>query len=170
MNLHKLNPAIHWNEYNMHVPIVPTPLPVRGGTQSVQISIASSGIGGSNGHCVIEAPPRRSPGDSSWPCTMGPVLLTVGALSPKSTTSLCTSFDALLKRYPNQACSLSVLLGRRSRQMTWRSFTVLDTGADAKVEFTTPVLVPRSSPIIGFVFSGQGPQHINSTSVIPGET
>ena len=160
VNLHRLNPAIHWSEYNMQAPVAPTPLNLPAQSNKALISISSFGIGGANGHCVIEEPPARPIITRSL--IHGPVLLAIGALSPRAITSLCTSYDVLLREYPEEAASLSHCLGRRSRQMSWRCFAVVDPENTSKTDFTPPLLVPRAKPVFGFVFSGQGPQHFDS--------
>jgi len=57
VNLLNPNPAIHWEDFHLRVPVSPTLLPCQSTTGSSLISLASSGIGGANGHCVVEAPP-----------------------------------------------------------------------------------------------------------------
>lgn len=161
VNLQRLNPAIRWEEYKLHAPVTATPLPTHGKHGRSLISIASSGIGGSNGHCVIEAPPRRVVHDFKGSFKSMPVLLVVGGLSPRAITVLCDSISMLVKEHPSEAAALSVNLGRRVRQMTWRSFAVVDPTADDKITFTQPLLTTRTKPGLGFVFSGQGPQHLH---------
>ena len=56
--------------------------------------------------------------------------------------------------------SLSIVLGRRSRQMTWRSFAIGEPGSNTV--FSVPHFVPRIPNSVVFIFSGQGPQHKDS--------
>lgn len=164
INLRNPNPAILWDQYNLHAPVVPTVLPIHSESGRALVSIASSGIGGSNGHCVVEEPPERPSLDGQSPLVQGPVLLMVGALSPRATEPLSKSFYNVCKEHPNDAAALSTLLGRRIRQMTWRSFTIADPISGLGSQFTPPAFVRRNKPSVGFVFSGQGPQHLASKS------
>ncbi len=52
------------------------------------ISIGSSGIGGSNGHVVLESPPSRTETKVARAEKPAPVLLVSGGLSPRSATSV----------------------------------------------------------------------------------
>ncbi|KAK0447900.1 putative polyketide synthase [Desarmillaria tabescens] len=125
------------------------------------VSINSSGIGGANGHALLEAPPSVGlPTNSS--IDDGPTLLVTGGLSPRSASANTDSLAALIKKYPSQARAISTIHGRQARQMTWRTYGIYNP-KDSVLSFSPPALCPRQSsrsPII-FVFSGQGPQHIN---------
>ncbi|KAK1220914.1 Mycolipanoate synthase [Marasmius sp. AFHP31] len=162
VNLRNLNPKIKWDQYSLKVPRECTPLPCRSSDRKSLVSIASSGIGGATGHVVLEGPPpttleRPKSSDTS----SKPALFVVGGLSPRTTSSVADSAAALLREHPDAAPNLSVAYGRRSRQMTWRSFAVIDPTNMSKIRFSQPVLTTRTRPPVGFVFSGQGPQHIN---------
>ncbi len=162
VNFSTPNPAIKWDEYQLRVPVEPTPIPNRCPSKRALVSIASSGIGGSNGHAIVEAPARPKPEDES-PWTGGPILLLAAGLSPRSATAVNDSLTQIaLKGDAVQLPILSAIMGRRARQMTWRSAAVFCPGEDEKPKFSTAVAVPRKRSPIVFVFSGQGPQHIAS--------
>jgi acyl transferase domain-containing protein len=130
------------------------------------VAMTSSGIGGANGHCVIQGPPQASvsisSGKSFWRAEVEPdtFLLVVGGLSPRSTSSLSQSLQESLQ--PHSAADVALTYGRVSRSMTWRSWGVLR--GHQPVRFSEPTLVPKDSKHVVFVFSGQGPQHLESMS------
>ncbi|KAF8530083.1 putative polyketide synthase [Hysterangium stoloniferum] len=161
VNLSTPNPRIDWNKYHLHVPTECTPLPCHSKTGSL-ISLCSSGIGGANGHVVLEAPPR--PFISGLPSHLGnqrPILLVAGALSPRSISSVSDTLSDLILEHPDRSEFLSTVYGRRSRQMPWRSYAIYSPGQTTKLKFSSPSLVPRIKPPIVFVFAGQGPQHLD---------
>ena len=163
-NLNKPNPAIHWDKYKLKVPIEPTPLPCRSASKRSLVAICSSGIGGSNGHAVIESPPppTRVINDLSVKAdTQAPVLLMAGGLTPRATAAVSDTLVELIMSHDNKA-ALSTVFGRRSRQMTWRSFAVASAGITPR--FSAPILAPRKKGPIVFLFSGQGPQNLHSMS------
>ncbi|KAJ7459820.1 hypothetical protein FB451DRAFT_1182121 [Mycena latifolia] len=153
VNFSTPNPAIRWKEYNLRVPIETTKLGRRSGRSLIAMS--SSGIGGSNGHVVLEAPPQHE--YSSATPQARPVLLVPGGLSPQTATAVAAS---LATSDPDDLSTLSTIHGRRSRQLTWRTFATWVPGQEV-IEFPPPVLSPKLKAPIVFVFSGQGPQHLN---------
>ncbi|KIJ47810.1 hypothetical protein M422DRAFT_248376 [Sphaerobolus stellatus SS14] len=85
VNLTTLNPRIKWDEYRLRVPVEQTPLPCRSKTGRSLIALSSSGIGGSNGHVVLEAPPAKPLSNGEQPDILDlsrPLLLMAAALSP----------------------------------------------------------------------------------------
>ncbi|OSX62601.1 hypothetical protein POSPLADRAFT_1055974, partial [Postia placenta MAD-698-R-SB12] len=156
INIRSLNPAIRWREYRLCVPQCPIALPCHSERLPL-IAMSSSGIGGSNGHAVLEGPPvRASHNTHTSPEADLPKLLISGGLSSRSVSVVAESIADVAS---SGACSLSTLstvLGRRSRSMTWRSFAITDLG---RPTFSPPQLCPREARPIVFVFSGQGPQH-----------
>ncbi|KAK0190671.1 hypothetical protein F5146DRAFT_1194907 [Armillaria mellea] len=155
-----LNPAIDWT--NISVPTTVSPLRARNPSGRPLVAINTSGIGGANAHAVLEGPPPF--GDPSKGGGLGgPVLLVTGGLSPRSASSNADALAQMVLKNTGLARQISTTYGRRSRQMTWRSYAVFEPEAGA-LTFSPPVLCPRHSnrsPVV-FVFSGQGPQHIDS--------
>ncbi|KAF8898071.1 hypothetical protein CPB84DRAFT_1748077 [Gymnopilus junonius] len=140
VNIRHLNPGIKWDEYRLRVPLESTPLSVRSSDKSL-VSIAGSGIGGSNGHVVLESPPRRKPlvnGASVGLNSRGPLLIMTGGLSARAATSISESIQSSFGNYVSDLPGLSTVLGRRSKQAT---------------------TFPRIINSLIYVFSGQGPQH-----------
>ena len=163
VNLKKLNPAIHWDEYKFRVPLEPEPLPCRSPSGVSLFSVGSSGISGTNGHAVIESPPKvPAPKNTFWvPGTTIPGLLVAGGLSPRSASSVVELLQEMVNEYPPHV--LSRVFGRRSRSLTWRAFAIENEGKLSR--FSTPVLAPKTTPPVIFVLSGQGPQHLRSKSM-----
>ena len=160
VNLVDPNPKIRWDEYHLKVALDPIPLSSRTGTGCSLVSMASSGIGGSNGHAVLESPPSQGYGHP--PINPGsPVLFIVGGLSPRAAQEISASLiDALSKDSSPKALSQAAKHARRARQMFWRSHFVFTPGSTELPANPEPILAPKSSPPVVFVFTGQGPQHM----------
>ena len=170
VNLNKPNPAIRWKQYHLRVPRDREPLPARSDTGRPLIAMTSSGIGGANGHAVIEGPPAASGPPAFWQVEFlqqVPALLVAGALSPRSATAVGeTLLDHLLKHEHEEGAhhALARHLGRRTRSMTWRSGVLYSSalGASSGLNFDKPALATKVRSPIVFVFSGQGTQHLHS--------
>ena len=164
VNFHVPNPAIKWKEYGLRVPTQPTRLPCHSSSGRSLISLSSSGIGGANGHCVVESPPSLRVLEPFWSlpdsCEV-PHLFVAGALSPRSAIGLAEGLKQTVQQSDTDPRSISLVLGRRSRSMPWRSYSILAKGNLKK--FSEPSLTHGSNdtPLV-FVFSGQGPQHLHS--------
>ncbi|KAI0364399.1 ketoacyl-synt-domain-containing protein [Pilatotrama ljubarskyi] len=161
VNLKTPNPAIKWKEYRLRVPVEQEELVVRAPSGRPLVAMTSSGVGGTNAHCVVEGPPPASLKPSAiWSagCEV-PLLLIAGGLSPRSTVALSEDLREKLPSWASEDVKQAVAraLGRRGRSMTWRSFAVKD--GEVLTKFSEPVLATRASPSVVFVFSGQGPQH-----------
>ena len=127
--------------------------------------MTSSGIGGANGHCVVEGPPPPLARQTEfWMSSVKvPALLVSGGLSPRSTTALASALNNALATPNCEDAALARVFGRRARSMTWRSCAVSQAGQSAT--FGEPVLAPKTRPPIVFVFSGQGTQYFDSERV-----
>ena len=154
------NPKILWDQYRLHVPLEPTPLGCRSDFGRPLISLASSGIGGSNGHIVVESAPEV-PGLNGRLVSDVPILFPVGALTPRSVQSLSGSLISLLMSDASPAAlSQAVAHSRRARQNPWRSYFLFSPHSDQPPKVAAPVMAPSTPPPVVFVFAGQGPQHI----------
>ena len=89
-----------------------------------------------------------------------PFLLVAAGLSPRSATTVAADLAKLASEIPGELPVLSTIYGRRARQMTWRAAAI--STSDCPFVFPPPRFVPRTTPPLVFVFSGQGPQHIES--------
>lgn len=155
------NSKILWDKYRLRVATEAIALGSRSSSGRSLISMASSGIGGSNGHVVVEAPPPP-PLHLTRVSPETPVLFVIGGLSPKSAQSLSDSAVKMLTaNSSSEAVSQAVALARRARQLPWRThFTYYPKSASFS-KIPNPVLAPKVSPPVIMVFSGQGPQHIH---------
>ncbi|KAI0358347.1 ketoacyl-synt-domain-containing protein, partial [Trametes cingulata] len=168
VHLKRPNPAIRWSEWKLRVPLDPEPLGCRSSTGRSLIALSSSGIGGANGHCVVEAPPARDDdAPSFWQREImapAPTLLVVGGLTPRSAAAAAErALDTVLDA-SNDLQSLARTLARRARSMTWRSFALLDSEHNAR--FTEPSIAPKTAPRLVYIFSGQGGQHMQMGRVL----
>lgn len=163
VNFKNPNPGIRWDEYGLTVPLDQTPLSTPPGVTGLPlISLLSSGIGGSNGHCLLQAPPSR-PASPNLPKTnIHDVLLVSGGLSPRTASSVSEDLRTLADEGPSDLRVISAAYGRNSRSMTWRSYAVVSVDSSRTIQFSAPSLAPRVKPPIVYVFSGQGPQHFHS--------
>ncbi|KZT66436.1 hypothetical protein DAEQUDRAFT_739999 [Daedalea quercina L-15889] len=160
VNLSVPNPAINWKEHNMRVPVTPEKLDIRSSSGRALIAMTSYGIGGANGHCVVEAPTSNINGMLGFWAHRSPVvplLLIAGGLSPRSASAVGEKLkDVATKR---DCMHVGRALGRRARSMLWRAYSVVQEGQVPR--FSEPLLAPKIAPQLVFVFSGQGPQHWN---------
>jgi acyl transferase domain-containing protein len=161
VNLVTRNPKILWDEYNLNAPTEAVPLPCRSLSGKSLISLAGSGIGGSNGHVVLESPPLLPKINASVPAD-APILFLVGGLSPRATSEISDSLVKLLSNDSSPAAlSTAVCHARRARQCPWRTFFTFTPGSTTSPKVENPVLVPNNPPLLVYVFTGQGPQHVN---------
>lgn len=161
MHFNERNPQIKWDKYQLRVPTEQIPLEARSSSGRSLIAMASSGIGGSNGHIVIEGSPLLSY-DTTQLLPEAPVLFIVGGLTPKAVQSLSDSVLQLLSSDSSSAAlSQAVTLARRARDLPWRTHFIFNSVAKSLPTIPPPVLVPKSSPPVVLVFTGQGPQHVN---------
>jgi acyl transferase domain-containing protein len=91
-----------------------------------------------------------------------PILFVVGGLSPRSAQTMSESVLQILTADPSlDALSQAVTLARRARQMPWRTHFTFSPGSSFPPTIPNPVLIPKETPPIVMVFTGQGPQNIN---------
>ena len=154
------NPKILWDKHQLHVPLEPTPLGCRSDSGRSLISLASSGIGGSNGHVVVEGAPEV-PLSNERLVSDTPILFPVGALTPRSAQSLSDSLISLLMNDPSPAAlSQAAVYSRRARQHPWRTYFLFSPRSHQEPKVPAPAMAPSTPPPVIFVFAGQGPQHI----------
>ncbi|KAH9840927.1 ketoacyl-synt-domain-containing protein [Rhodofomes roseus] len=158
VNFKNSNQKIRWTEYGFRVPVETEVLRCRAESGSPLIAMTSSGIGGANGHVVVEGAPSLTEIPSTFWCGDAIALLISAGLSPRSVAALNESLNQLDGKYVDYS-AVSRALGRRARSMTWRSYAVVANGCVSR--FSEPVLAPKGISPIVFVLSGQGPQHWN---------
>ncbi|KAK7039784.1 polyketide synthase [Favolaschia claudopus] len=140
-NYNTPNPAIRWDEYNMRIIPEVEEFNARSPCGKRLVSINSSGLLGANGHVIVEDPPEKASGNI-------PVLLVAAGLSPRTATSIAADLTKLMVDLPDELATLSNIYGRRARQLTWRTASVLTPGGSC--EFPAPRFVPRGAPSVVF--------------------
>lgn len=161
VNFRTRNPKIKWDEYRLRVVSEVSPLTARHPSGRALVSIASSGIGGSNGHAVLEAPPQRETSMPLRVVSKRPVLLAAGGLSLRSILALCDRLSNKLLHLDDLS-AVAAVSGRRARQMNWRSIALYSPDDQTSPTFSFPILSPRSHGPLVYVFAGQGPQYFES--------
>ncbi|KAJ7484906.1 hypothetical protein B0H11DRAFT_1163748 [Mycena galericulata] len=153
------NPAvtIDWDTFQIVVPVEPTPLGCHSSSGRSIISLSGFALGGATGHVVLQAPPRNSNQTTTQVAT-APILFIVGGLSSNAVDQISRGVLEMVADCPKTLSECAVTLSRRARQLPWRSY------------FTVPILphkpiapaalIPRETSPLAFVFSGQGPQHL----------
>ncbi|KAJ6518275.1 hypothetical protein C8R47DRAFT_1312711 [Mycena vitilis] len=147
---------IDWGSYQATVPVEPTPLGCRSSSGRSVISLSSSGLGGTTGHVVLQAPPPPAePISALW---TAPVLFLVGGLSSNAVDLISQGilqFDVADSGALRECAST---LSRRARQLPWRKYFTIPSSPRAPMQNAT--LIPNPTSPLVFVFSGQGPQHL----------
>lgn len=102
-NLTAPNEKIQWKEHNLLVPnTTPVLLTPRASSQKALVSLSSFGIGGANGHVIVEGLARsntnRSRSYQRLSDPNGAVLIMSGGLSPRSSSAMT---DLLRETFTN---------------------------------------------------------------------
>ncbi|KAF7348045.1 Polyketide synthase [Mycena sanguinolenta] len=148
--------AITWDNFRVTVPIEPTALGCRSSSGRAVISLSGSGLGGATGHVVLQAPP--APIQPSSQVSTAPVLILVGGLSSGIVDRISEAALRLVTSDPSTLLDCAVTLSRRARQLPWRTYFTLAHSPSSIIPPAT--LVPKEHSPLVFVFSGQGPQHL----------
>ena len=177
-SLTQVNPRIRWQQHNLQLAREKTRLPCKG--KEPLISLSSFGIGGTNGHAILEGfSSNQSDADRHRINTNddvieldAPILLSIGALSAKQAGKVAEVTYAQLERAAkngaatrSQIASLATRLAREARQCTWRSHLVttvrkmLSSDAQPLPPMPNATMQPKTRTPLLFVLSGQGPQH-----------
>ena len=168
INFSKANPAIPLDEWNMVVPTKLTPWPA---AQTKRMSISGFGMGGTNGHIVMDA-------------FSHPAALSNGAVASRTNNkrlfvfsshdkagfkrvgkSLAEHLDTLgaAASSPAYLANLAYTLAKARSGLAWRATCLAENAAELREQLTTMVgedaaRAPSSPPRIGLVFTGQGAQ------------
>ncbi|KIJ29042.1 hypothetical protein M422DRAFT_269657 [Sphaerobolus stellatus SS14] len=163
VNLKTPNPVIHWDQYRLRPVTEPTPITSRSSDEHPLVSITSSGIGGLNGHVLIQGPPRRSQQEAISTASQHPVFFVAGGLSPRSSADVVEDVVTMVEKQTEKEklAHMATISGRRSKGMTWRSYGVWSPEQAGPLKFPDLVIVPRTKAPVVFVFSRQGPQNWN---------
>lgn len=168
------NPAIHFDDWNMAVPTKLTPWPT---AKVKRMSINGFGIGGTNGHIVLEGfdstSKLPSPRDTIRKSTLDGKRLFVFSSSDQAglrrvSESLVTHFDGLGPEASSTEylANLAHTLSKVRSGLSWRASCIADSLSELRYQLTenadrleqTATRVANSPPRIGFIFTGQGAQ------------
>ncbi|KAF7341189.1 Polyketide synthase [Mycena venus] len=148
--------AINWDAFRIVVPVEPTPLGCRSSSGRSIISVTGFGIGGTMGHVVLQAPPPRN--QTGILDSVAPVLFLVGGLSSHAVDQISHAILGMDIDDSETLRKCAVTLSRRARQLPWRKYMTVPISTHI-TDAPAALIPPESSPL-AFVFSGQGPQHL----------
>ncbi|KAJ6478060.1 hypothetical protein C8R47DRAFT_640753 [Mycena vitilis] len=154
VNLSQPARMINWETLNVTVPVKPMPLGCLSPLGRSIISISSFGIGGSMGHVVVQAPPTPSTATAGL-ATTAPILFLVGGLSHSAVDDISRGVLEIAADDPKTLSNCAVTLSRRARQLPWRRFFTVPPSSSGAA-----TIIPREPFRLAYVFSGQGPQHL----------
>ncbi|PSN68460.1 hypothetical protein BS50DRAFT_676305 [Corynespora cassiicola Philippines] len=168
INFSKPNPAIPLDEWNMAVPTKLTPWPA---AHTKRMSINGFGMGGTNGHVVMDA--YNAPVDlSNGVVASRDYVKRLFVLSSHDEAGLKRVGQSLAKHLENATtgvssssylANLAHTLGKARSGLAWKATCVAENVAELREQLTTTVgedaaRVPSTPVRIGFVFTGQGAQ------------
>ncbi|CAF3577742.1 unnamed protein product [Fusarium graminearum] len=165
------NPEIPLDEWNMAVPTKLTPWPA---ARTKRMSVSGFGMGGTNGHVVLEAfnstPQSILYGDAQYqPAHNGKRLFTFSSHDQagldRVSKSLVDHLDSLgpAGARPEYLADLGYSLSVGKSGLSWKTAHLAESLTELREKLSSPqsehaVREPRSQPKIGFVFTGQGAQ------------
>lgn len=172
------NPAIHFDEWNMAVPTKLTPWPA---AKVKRMSINGFGIGGTNGHVVLEAfdaAQQQRQQQQQRPMPRPRKRLFVLSSSDQAglrrvSDALVTHLDSLGPEAasPEYLANLAHTLAKARSGLSWRTSCVADSLAQLRHQLQEATArgqrggdgalatrVGSKPPRIGFIFTGQGAQ------------
>lgn len=150
------NPKIPWKEGKLTVPVEPTPWPA---DRKERISINSFGIGGSNGHVVLESAASHSLAGRTGKevsSSDGPQLLVFSANTQYSIQELTRKYQGYLGNTSESLSNIAYTLATKREHLPIRSFIISsqdNSGTPVTVTNTAP-----KNPTLVMVFTGQGAQ------------
>ncbi|KAJ6550493.1 beta-ketoacyl synthase [Mycena vulgaris] len=147
--------TIDWDAFQIVVPVEPTPLGCRSSSGRSIISLSGFALGGATGHVVLQAPPPLN--QTTTEIATAPILFLVGGLSSNAVDQISRG---VLEMTDDQKSlgECAVTLSRRARQLPWRKYFTIPVSP--RMAIALPALIPRETFPLAFVFSGQGPQHL----------
>ncbi|KAJ7120035.1 hypothetical protein C8R44DRAFT_981991 [Mycena epipterygia] len=153
------NPAdtIDWAAFQILVPVEPLPLGCRSSSERSIISLSGFALGGATGHVVLQAPPVI-PDQSTTEMGTAPILFLVGGLSSNVVDQISRAVLEMATDDVKTLRECAVTLSRRARQLPWRKYFTVPLSPRAAIPAAG--LIPREPFPLAFVFSGQGPQHL----------
>ncbi|KAL9054330.1 MAG: hypothetical protein Q9162_004204 [Coniocarpon cinnabarinum] len=146
------NPKIPFEEGKLTVPVDPTPWPKN---KRERVSINSFGIGGSNGHVILDSAATSGVAPVTQKPTSGPQLMLYSANTAKSLDRLAAQYQQWTESNPERVGDLAYTLARRREHLPHRSFAVFNNGM---MGAASPAAKAGKKPNIVMVFTGQGAQ------------
>ncbi|KAF5630117.1 polyketide synthase [Fusarium sp. NRRL 52700] len=156
INLKNPNPKIPFAEYNLHVPLEPTPFP---SDRQKRVGVNSFGIGGSNAHVVLESYHPKD-NEASLPVNQhaseSRSLLLLSANTEASLQKQLLNYQDWIAGNPERLADAGYTLARHRKHLPHRAFIVSQHGKS--IEVSGPSKISSSSLPLAFIFSGQGAQ------------
>ncbi|RFU76193.1 polyketide synthase [Trichoderma arundinaceum] len=137
INFSEPSPKIRWDKYNFRVPTKPTPWP----SDRLQRAIVDS--------AKLYIPQKQKVFDQN------PHLLVFSAHQGDSLKQRAAKILNYAQRHPDCLPDLSYTLGARREDLGQRAFAVYDGANPPEL---SPIVKPKDSPRVNFVFTGQGAQ------------
>ncbi|KAJ5441781.1 hypothetical protein N7491_004187 [Penicillium cf. griseofulvum] len=164
INLTRVNPAIPLDEWNMSVPTSLTPWPA---VQTKRMSINGFGMGGTNGHVVMEAADTSRSRVEDKPSQASKRLFVFSSQDKagfkRIGSALVQHIDTLgaAASSPEYMANLSHTLAVARSSLLWKSTCFADNVFDLREQLLNVLgenatRAPMHQPRIGFVFTGQG--------------
>ncbi|RAL12372.1 uncharacterized protein BO97DRAFT_451580 [Aspergillus homomorphus CBS 101889] len=156
-NMHFKNPnkAIPFEKGGLRVPTKPTSWPVG---RRARVSVNGFGIGGSNAHVILDAPPEsqqlcRTEVNAPGSCRV----IAVSARSPAALQSRLAQIQAYLVARPDVVHDLAYTLGARRDHLSHRGYFLCGTKGIASGPYFKDSAA-QMKPSVVFTFTGQGAQ------------
>ncbi|KAH7195357.1 polyketide synthase [Fusarium oxysporum] len=156
IKLENPNPNIPFSEYNLNVPLKPTPFP---SDRQKRISINSFGIGGSNAHVILESYSPKQDEASNFvdeQSSESPSLLLLSANTETSLQKQICNHQEWSAKNPDHIADLGYTLATHRKHLPHRAFII--SQREKAIEVSSPLRTPPGRLPLVFVFSGQGAQ------------
>ncbi|CCF44838.1 hypothetical protein CH063_14111, partial [Colletotrichum higginsianum] len=153
------NPKIPFEDKKLVVPTKPVAWPA---DRDRRISVNSFGIGGSNAHVILEAPPAIGLQTTTIPSVRpnGPRLLLASANTARSAKTAVENIQQYLSQHPAVVDDAAYTLALHRDHLPQRAFMV--ASADGRILETSSVIkAPNAKPKLLMIFTGQGAQWPN---------
>ncbi|WAO96249.1 Carrier domain-containing protein [Fusarium falciforme] len=145
------NPKIPFDTKKLKVPTEPESWPEG---RDKRVSVNSFGIGGSNAHVILDAPPSLS---TQTETTSSPKLIVMSANTSESLKQYLSTAQDYLAQHPHNAADMAYTLAHHRQSFPHRAFMVVKADGSL-VETSSPARAPSSAPGVVMVFNGQGAQ------------
>ncbi|KAJ4123008.1 hypothetical protein NW768_010000 [Fusarium equiseti] len=155
IKLNSHNPKVPFAQYNLTVPLEPTPFPVN---RQLRVSINSFGLGGSNAHVILESytPSPNGRAELANTAHKSPQLLLLSANTETSLAQQVSTYQQWTTQTEASIPDVAYTLAMRRDHMPHRAFFVVD--GERHIETSAPLKAASSSLPVVLVFSGQGAQ------------